>query len=72
MSIKRFVLVISTMLFAVPAIAQHNHGPGHQMPATGGHGSHGGHGAMNTQGMSPAAKAFTEANAKMQDRKSVV
>ena len=65
MSIKRFVFAISTMLFAVPAIAQHSHGPGHQMPATGGHGAHGGHGAMNTQGMSPAAKAFTEANAKM-------
>ncbi len=61
-------LAIASMLMIAPAIAQHAHGPGQQAPrqnAPAGHGGHQGHGAMNTQGMSPAAKAFTEANAKM-------
>ncbi len=60
--------LITIVAFAVSialsgsAQAQQNHGPGHQMPAQGGHG---GHGAMTMDGMSPAAKAFAEANAKM-------
>ncbi len=63
-------VVIASMVLALPAAAQHSHG-GHQAPRQGspaGHGSHGahqGHGAMQTQGLSPAAKAFAEANAKM-------
>lgn len=69
MMTKRFVLVAATMLAVVPAFAQQNHGPGHQMPMpnapAGQQGGHAGHGAMNMQGMSPAAKAFAEANAKM-------
>jgi uncharacterized protein (DUF305 family) len=69
MMTKRFLLVAATMLAGTPAFAQHNHGPGHQMPMQNApmspQGGHQGHGAMNMQGMSPAAKAFTEANAKM-------
>jgi uncharacterized protein (DUF305 family) len=60
-------IAIVTSLMAAPALAQQNHGPGHgpprsTAPAPGGHQ---GHGAMNTQSMTPAAKAFAEANAKM-------
>lgn len=68
MMTNRLTFLALSLLISAPALAQHNHGPGHQMPAQsapGGHGAHGGHGAMNMQGMSPAAKAFTEANAKM-------
>lgn len=69
MMTKRFVLVAATMLAVVPASAQQNHGPGHQIPMPNApasqQGGHAGHGTMNMQGMSPAAKAFAEANAKM-------
>lgn len=61
-------IAISAILIAVPAAAQQPHGPGHGAPrqsAPAGHGGHQGHGNMNMQGMSPAAKAFAEANAKM-------
>jgi uncharacterized protein (DUF305 family) len=63
-------VVIASMVLALPAAAQHSHG-GHQAPRQstpvghGNHGAHQGHGAMPTQSMSPAAKAFAEANAKM-------
>lgn len=54
-------------LMGAPAIAQHNHSSGSQVPSQGaqGHGGHSGHVMPNTAGMSPGAKAFTEANAKM-------
>ena len=58
-----FALVFVTLLIASPAAAQHNHGA--QQPAQSPHGGHSGHGTMSTQGMTPASKAFTEANAKM-------
>lgn len=61
------LILAATLFVAGPALAQHNHGPGHQMPRQNApaHGGHHGHGAMNTQSMTPAAKAFAEANAKM-------
>lgn len=68
MKITLSTIAVAAMVLAVPAAAQHSHGPGHQAPrqnAPAGHGGHQGHGGMNMQGMSPAAKAFAEANAKM-------
>jgi uncharacterized protein (DUF305 family) len=65
----RFILaaVAAAALIATPALSQHSHGSGHQPPSQGahGHGGHGGHAMPNTAGISPAAKAFTEANARM-------
>lgn len=61
-------LLALSLSTAAPALAQQMHGPGHQMPMPNmpaAQGGHGGHGAMNMQGMSPAAKAFAEANSKM-------
>jgi uncharacterized protein (DUF305 family) len=54
-------------LLSSTAVAQHNHGPGHQMPQPGaqGNGGHSGHAMPSTTDMSPVAKAFTQANAKM-------
>jgi uncharacterized protein (DUF305 family) len=67
MTRKMITAMAAIVLMASPAVAQHNHGPGHQAPRQGaqGHGGHGGHAMPNTANMSPAAKAFTEANAKM-------
>jgi uncharacterized protein (DUF305 family) len=61
---------LAAMLGVPPTLAQHMPGhnmPGHSMPAPAmpqGSG-HAGHGAPSTQAMSPVAKAFAEANAKM-------
>ncbi len=70
MKIVLSTLAITALFLAVPAAAQHNHGAAHPAPrqnAPVDHGAHHGHGhgSTNMQGMSPAAKAFTEANAKM-------
>jgi uncharacterized protein (DUF305 family) len=67
MTRKTLAALAAIVLMAAPAIAQHNHGPGHQTPRQGaqGHGGHGGHAMPNAANISPAAKAFTEANAKM-------
>lgn len=95
MKTKLPVIAITSMLLALPAVAQHSHGnhpaPRQNAPAQhggphhggphhggahhggahqggahqGGHGGHQGHGAAQMQGMSPASRAFAEANAKM-------
>jgi uncharacterized protein (DUF305 family) len=57
--LSAFVVAVAV---SVPAFAQHNHGPAHQMPAQSGHAGHGG---MKMDGMGPAAKAFTDSNMKM-------
>lgn len=57
--LSAFVVAVAV---SVPAFAQHNHGPAHQMPAQGGHA---GHGAMKMDDMGQAAKAFADANMKM-------
>jgi uncharacterized protein (DUF305 family) len=68
------VLVAATI--STPVIAQHPPGhnmPGHSMPAPAmpQGGGHAGHGAPSTQAMSPATKAFAEANAKMHKDMSI-
>ncbi|MGL5362966.1 MAG: CopM family metallochaperone [Bosea sp. (in: a-proteobacteria)] len=68
MKMNAVALLAVSILTATPALAQQMHGPGHQMPMPNmpaAPGGHAGHGAMNMQGMSPAAKAFAEVNAKM-------
>lgn len=68
MKMNLISLLALSLSIAAPAVAQHSHGPAHQaprQPTAAGHGGHAGHGAMNMEGMSPAAKAFAEANAKM-------
>jgi uncharacterized protein (DUF305 family) len=70
---KNLTLAAVTLsaFLAQPSLAQHNHSPGHQMPSQGTRG-HGGHAMPNTAGMSPAAKAFTEANAKMHKDMTII
>jgi uncharacterized protein (DUF305 family) len=72
MTRKTLTVLAAIALMASPAVAQHNHGAGHQAPRQGtqgqgaqGHGGHGGHAMPNTANLSPAARAFAEANAKM-------
>jgi uncharacterized protein (DUF305 family) len=78
---KIITLSLSCVAFAVmvgvsPTLAQHPPGhnmPGHSMPAPAmpQRGGHAGHGAPSTQAMSPAAKAFAEANARMHKDMSI-
>jgi uncharacterized protein (DUF305 family) len=64
---KSITLSTIALMALMTGVALAQHGPGHQMPSPGtqGQGGHGGHAMPSMVGMSPAAKAFTEANAKM-------
>jgi uncharacterized protein (DUF305 family) len=73
-SLSSAALVSATV--STPVFAQHlpsHNMPGHTMPAPAmpQRGGHAGHGAPSTQAMSPAAKAFAEANAKMHKDMSI-
>jgi uncharacterized protein (DUF305 family) len=68
--VTRLLLFAATAvsLVATATLAQHNHGQhGQSAPpkAAPGHSGHGGHAGPQQARMSPASKAFTEANAKM-------